>query len=296
MVDICIVTGCASGFGYGHVSRMISLLSLLDAGGYRVAFFSKEHPPFFPKTLRKYCVAEPCPCALLIRDLRDSTEEEILSLKKLCKDVLVIDDDGPGRALARGFDLLPRPGRTTSTARFIYGYNFVSYIVSINAAKTPVRKEYDLYLYGVSEELSDDFTDAGISHIVPSEGKVLFCEKSRQTLLHLNTAEAMSKSRFVLTHFGLSLFEAIAARSFVGLINPTEYHNTLCNNLVTNYDDETIHNYGTIDTIDRTLLVTRIKALLVRLNTEFYPAEVSRYIAQAHSQTMTDIAEIFSGV
>jgi len=293
VIDICIVTGCAAGFGYGHVSRMISLLSLLDAGGYSIAFFSKELPPFFPKTLKKYWVSEPCPCSLMIRDIRDSTKEEIIALKRLSRNILVIDDDGPGRDIAEPVDLLPRPGRITRTEMFIYGYNFVSYIVSKNAAKNPVRKEYDLYLYGVSEELSDDFVNAGISHIVPSEGKVLFCERSRQTTLHINTAEAMSKSRFVLTHFGLSLFEAIATQTYVGLINPTDYHNLLCDNLIKNYDEKIIHNFGTIDTIDRSLLVLQIKESLARQHAEFIPAEVSRRIAQAHSQIMNLIRGYF---
>lgn len=293
MKDFCIVTGCASGFGNGHISRMISLLSLLDAGGYSVVFCSKNLPPFFPRSFLKFCAPEPVRSKCIIRDLRDSSEEEIRYLRSLSETIIVIDDEGAGRSLAQPIDILPRPGRSINSDFFLYGYNFVSFIISQNASKLPIEKSYDLYLYGVAEELSDFFAYSDIQFLLPREGRVVFHERARQQYLTISVSEALAKSRFVLTHYGLSVFEALALNINVGLVNPTSYHNKLSENLVAIRSDDRLTNYGTIDDFNRDDLLKDIEKTLQAHNNTLTPAEISRNIASAHNQVLRAIISFY---
>ena len=134
--NITIITGTGGALGTGHFQRMCYLAdSLSHTGRFRVKLFIIQGNPDIPELLKEVVTDSfPVETDLVIRDMRDSSEEDIKFFKKTAP-VLVIDDTGPGRLFAdHVIDLLPNPvNRIVPEKMFLYGYNFIS---EINTMKT----------------------------------------------------------------------------------------------------------------------------------------------------------------
>ncbi len=232
-----LLTDWSTSLGTGHIQRMTALLHyLIFFCKQKTILVCKNLPDFFPQELRQYWQKNfPDKCDLIIRDMRDSISAEIIKLKKIAP-VVVIDDKGAGRYYAdKAVDLLPdeysEKENLFLTAPFLYGYNFYSEF--INKKEINIKEHYDFTLYcgyGAGEEYREFLIS-----LFPEDAKLLLMDgikifrlknKTREETL-LTPAEVFCSSKGVLSHFGLSLYEAFLCGCEMVVINPTQYHANL---------------------------------------------------------------------
>lgn len=266
---IAIISGWDGGLGRGHIQRMASLLDHLVRRTDMPAVLLAERPPdFFPEDLRRHVrPASRGRVALFVRDMRDSTAEEIRLLKKTAP-VLCVDDLGPGRDLAdRAVDLLPNPARSDrhpDGGLFLYGYSFCTALSKLGDAVIPKTIDCAIYPGAMS---SDDDVRVLLS-LVP-DGSACAVLRGRDSFLRRGTyvkeigqdeyARLLLSSRLLISHFGISLYEARAARCRPVALNPTEYHSNLCDIAPAELG---IKNLGTRDTFDPSAAAATIREIL----------------------------------
>ena len=135
---IIIVTGTGGLLGTGHLQRMLNLASYLDdKNDFEVSIVMNSGNYPLPGRFSDMIIHTPPPKAdLIIRDMRDSLPDEIISLGRIAP-VLAVDDAGKGREMADfSIDLLPRPSRDSSSisiniGSFLYGFNFAQGIKTL---------------------------------------------------------------------------------------------------------------------------------------------------------------------
>lgn len=235
---IVIVTGTGGIFGTGHMQRMLNLavhLNRTDNFSASIYLKHKEYPleekfnSLLTDTLQTGT-------GLIIRDMRDSSAEEMQLLKQ-AGPVLAIDDSGEGRKYADyTLSLLPVPSENLESARpdksiFLYGYNFTEGITLLNKKKH-FKRDIDASVYAgfapspelldlIRKSIPDSFNSVLLAggKAVNFTGEILLSETPY--------AEVISRSKIVITHFGLTMFEADACGCKIAALNPTEYHSSL---------------------------------------------------------------------
>lgn len=228
---LTIVTACNDRMGSGHFWRMTALLDLALSRGIDARLVSDNLPSTMPLHLKGYSqLTLPDRGAIVVRDMRDSTQHEIILLKKSFNTVFVVDDAGDGSLAAdHAIQLLPLPQKPTIDHNmFLFGYNFLSFL----SQDQSYTKKFPLAVYSAS--LPSEYREQLIAECDPQP--VVFCDHQGTTLchrgitkkLHLSGHEAMAMSSNFISHFGISLFEASLLSCNLIAINPTEYHSTLC--------------------------------------------------------------------
>jgi len=256
---IVIVTGTGGPLGTGHMQRMLGLASYMEekgdfdisilpmAGDYR---FPAEFAAMVTKTL-------PAKADLIIRDMRDSSGSEILSLSKIAP-VLAVDDAGKGKALAaHSINILPLPSPgeaiPADMEKFLYGYNFTRGIESIPEERGAER-DIDIAIYtGFSPP-------PGILPLIerslPGDARSVIFSSGRPVLLtgkplagEPSYAGILTRAKIIMTHFGITMFEANICGCMVAALNPTPYHGKLTSLVMK--DMSIIHSaeYGTFDPV-----------------------------------------------
>jgi hypothetical protein len=234
---IAIITAWSESLGMGHIQRMSSLVWYLNESRNIKAFLIiKRLPDSFPPELSKYVKADiDFSPDLIIRDMRDSSEEEIIGLKKISK-IMVIDDYGPGRGSAdRIIDILPDPESEKKDKQFnnlIYGYNFLKSL-SLLKDKT-ILKNIDTAIYpgnSPTEEYIDFLSSLIPKHssfaVLNYNNSCLNRNGSRVSINDLSHAEIILSSKAVLSHFGILLYEGLISGCRLISLNPSEYHSKL---------------------------------------------------------------------
>lgn len=165
--------------------------------------------------------------------MRDSSEEEIEHLRAIAP-VIVIDDCGKGRPLARAaIDLLPNIyGNTANTFEpavplFLYGYNFYQ---TLTQAPAKITKDIDCFIYASTFDATDLLNIIGTQFsFVCSDGNTF----STNTTLASNStyANLIARSKVVIAHFGITIYEAMLCNCNCIILNPTAYHNELSHTL-----------------------------------------------------------------
>lgn len=251
--NITIMTGTGGALGTGHFQRMCFLAdSLNNYGGFAVKLFITEGRPDIPGPLNGIVTdAIPAETDLVIRDMRDSSEEDIRILKRKAP-VLVIDDTGPGRKLADFvIDLLPNPVNQTVPAKmFLYGYNFIS---EIKAMKTEViAKDIDVAIYAGYKP--DAAVVESIRAAIPEDASVVLFAYGKQTLLSekkvsvdTGYTDLLLRSRVLITHFGITMYEGDLAGCRILSVNPSPYHSELTVMAMGNLNVKPAGEYGNID-------------------------------------------------
>ncbi len=232
--ELSIITGWGDHLGTGHFQRMANLANYINAHTTMRAFIVSECIPGFIPNHLSDCFAHTIRpgCRLIIRDKRDSTIEEMTSLKQTCK-VITVDDCGPGRELADcAIDLLPNLKYSiTKKSLFIYGYTFSDSIRRLG--NKPILKDIDYALYsGINP--SRTIVDCVLSLVpVKSSCAVLagdasfIMSKGVKRPLGRSYAETLLSSRVLISHFGITLYEGQLAQCRLIAMNPTEYHSDL---------------------------------------------------------------------
>lgn len=235
---IVIITGTGGILGTGHLQRMLNLASFMnDKNEFDISLLILEGDYPLPENFsRMKRDTLPEKADLIIRDMRDSSPEEIKSLEKIAP-VLVVDDAGKGRGAAfKSIDLLPRPDEDSSeleihTECFLYGYNFTRGIESLGRRVISSR-EIDIAIYaGFNPEpglLSQ------ISRSVPENTRAIILSAGGPVVLtgdplpeKISYAEILAGSKTVMTHFGITMFEANICGCMIAALNPTRYHSEL---------------------------------------------------------------------
>ncbi|MFH0977100.1 MAG: hypothetical protein V1874_15065 [Spirochaetota bacterium] len=237
--SIAIKTSCGKSLGMGHIQRMSSLLWFLnEQKKIKTALIADSIPEHFPAELKRYIKPDfdfiP---ELIIRDMRDSYAEEITRLKKISK-VLVIDDNGPGRKNADiAIDILPNPdtaGKNFNAGIFIYGYNFLKAVNSLN--NKLIKKETDFSVYP-GNSADTEYINFLIS-LLPEDsafavlnGRNSFItNKNKKTAINDSPeayANIILSSKSLISHFGITLYEGFASGCRIFTVNPGKYHSHL---------------------------------------------------------------------
>jgi hypothetical protein len=235
---IVIVTGSGGILGTGHIQRMLNLAVQLNSmENYSATIFLKQnHYPLERKFFSILTDNIPHDASLIIRDMRDSSKDEIQQLKKTAP-VLVIDDSGAGRESADySLDLLPLPAEKQKdvkpdTSVFLYGYNFAEGISLLNGSVF-LKRDIDIAVYAGYEPVPELLSSIRMSIPDSADSVLLKGGKAQNftgSILNEETAysEILSRAKIVLTHFGLTMFEADACGCRIAALNPSPYHGSL---------------------------------------------------------------------
>jgi spore coat polysaccharide biosynthesis predicted glycosyltransferase SpsG len=237
---IAIIASFGKELGNGHIQRMTSLLWFLNTRKNTTAFLiSDKIPDFLPADLRKYIKSniDFLP-DLIIRDMRDSSEEEINLLKKSAK-VIVVDDMGPGRRTADlAIDILPNPDKAETEeisndgSTFIYGYNFLSAVIDLKGKQ--IKKDLDFALYPGNNPdpeyinyLTSLLPDNSAYTVLNGRESYLIREGKKTDTKEKAYAETILSSKVIISHFGITLYEGAISGCRLVSINPTQYHSML---------------------------------------------------------------------
>jgi hypothetical protein len=233
---IAIKTDWSGSLGMGHIQRMTALLwHLNNKKNITAALVCGRLPEFFPEKLIPFTVKKiGAKTDLIIRDMRDSSSEEITELRKTCP-VLVIDDNGPGRDSADyRIDLLPNPvyGNSAAVDFFIYGYNFLSPLQKIREGNIVRDIDFSIYRGNAGSDEHEKF----ILSLLPAESKIavlggknaIIHEKGREYILNDRSyPEIILSSKVIISHFGITLYEGKISGCKTVSVNPGPYHNVL---------------------------------------------------------------------
>lgn len=255
---ISIVTGCGRDLGSGHLQRMLSLLWHLNGKKNMSAFITgKNIRDYVPDELKSFIKREIDPLSdLIIRDMRDSSQDEILKLKSISR-VMVIDDLGEGRISAdHRINLLPNlvdpiennPGMEL----FIYGYTFIR---SIGTISSPIiEKDIDV-LYYPGFHQAREYLEKIISCIpgrasyavLTNNDSYVIIKESNGIKTDRSYSHMLLSGRVVITHFGITLFEAALSGCNIIAVHPTKYHFDLAEKTKSLLD---IENCGVYENLD----------------------------------------------
>ncbi|MCX8123326.1 MAG: hypothetical protein N3F66_04090 [Spirochaetes bacterium] len=231
-MNITIVTDSGPHIGQGHWQRMLLLAYHCYHNSIPVTVLHKtgiRPPEGFPV---KFANSIPHTTHCIIRDMRDSSKEDIEILRAIAP-VIVIDDCGQGRTLAHAaIDLLPNIYGTTantftsSVPLFLYGYNFYT---SLLHAPPIITKDIDCFIYASTFD-AGPLCKALKPHCsyVCSNGNTL---DANTVIINSAYAELIARSKVVITHFGITVYEALLCGCHSVILNPTDYHEKLSHTL-----------------------------------------------------------------
>ncbi|MCL1864807.1 MAG: hypothetical protein FWF73_03245 [Spirochaetes bacterium] len=246
---IIIVTGTGGILGTGHFQRMTNLaVSINKKKNLSASIFLP-----YNNSYNKHTVTEkfkdiltdniPKDTDLIIRDMRDSSVAEIENLKTTAT-VLAIDDIGEGKDSADyKLYLLPTTLESSNNIKlshelFLYGYNFIQAIESLKE-KISVNKDIDtaIYLgYDPDKELVSKIKNSinkNLSAILLSNGGAT--SLTDRLIPHdIQYGEVLCRSKILITHFGITMFEGHICGCKIAALNPSAYHSALTDII---YDD-----------------------------------------------------------
>jgi len=235
---IVIVTGTGGILGTGHIQRMLNLAVYLNrTDNFTASIYLKQNEfPLDRKFTGLLIDAIPPDTKLIIRDMRDSSAEEIQILKQRAP-VLAIDDSGAGRESADyAINLLPVPSENSEhvkpdTSLFLYGYNFTEGI-DLLKEKNSFNRNIDIAVYAgynpspeLISSVRKSIPDSCTSVLLERGIAVNFTGEALKS--DTPYAEVISRSKIVITHFGLTMFDADACGCKIAALNPTSYHSSL---------------------------------------------------------------------
>lgn len=254
---LAIKTSWSSTLGMGHIQRMTSLLWFLNKKKKILTYLiCHSVPDSYPSELLGYVKADiDFSPDIIFHDKRDSSEQEITSLKKTGT-VITIDDNGPGRKHAdHAIDILPNPYAETKSLpyeNFIYGYNFLRSLLEIK--KKEIKKELDFAIYP-GNAAGDEYINFLISllpgnsdyAILKGEDSFIVRNNIKRSMDNYTHAEAILSSKVLISHFGLTIYEGYISGCRLITINPGEYHSKLSDIIREKFKLENIGVYNKFD-------------------------------------------------
>ena len=221
-MKILLLTDQNVSLGSGHIQRMLSLRDYLNNCGFAAGLASSADGG--------------AGIELFIRDMRDSHTDEIKVLQKTAP-VVAIDDRGSGRAVAnKVIDLLPHPAHRDNDTdyhpeAFLYGYEFCKSIESFTGS---LNKDIPFVMYAGAK--ADEETINFLLAAAPKELSGIMLANNRRIKIENGKnageadrtyAEIILSANVLVSHFGITMYEAALGGASVIAINPSEYHNVL---------------------------------------------------------------------
>ncbi|HRU66139.1 MAG TPA: hypothetical protein P5566_09985 [Spirochaetota bacterium] len=247
---IAIITATGGSLGTGHFQRMLFFAQYAnEKKRLKAQIYSKTMAPLDGL---EYLWSDSLKEAnLIIRDMRDSNTEEIKILKKHAP-VLSIDDMGEGNAIS-DYSLYLLPNLSLNHIdfdKFLYGYNFYNGLKEISEEN--IYKDIDFLIYpGISP---DSKTLEILQKILPEGSKSLVLIKGKAYNLHSkelskinNYSELILRAKNVITHFGITLFEAKISQCNIISFNPSDYHQRLTELIARDFNIELSCQYSEIN-------------------------------------------------
>lgn len=248
MNKILILTASGSNYGSGHLHRMKALHSFLTSKNISTDILDIIQDNISSINNNTLLKAQP---DLIIRDMRDSTEEEILNLKKYCP-IITLDDVGPGNKISNeNIYLLPNllPEYSFKQMKyFIYGDSFTKYFTT--RKNNSYCKDIDFLYYCTGKYPEKDITL--IRNSIPKSFSLyilynnnIFKESFDIQISNFHYCEALLKTRVLISHYGILQFEAKLCGCKNLSINPTDYHeklSLLTNEYLNNVNAGTYHH------------------------------------------------------
>ena len=235
--NIVIITGTGGPLGTGHFQRMLTLSSEIDSRGeFNLSILTNNKELIPLQFQNRVITALPEKCSLIIKDMRDSSESEMMELKNIST-VITVDDTGKGRDRADYIiDLLPNPVNILSPEYyrddfFLYGYNFTREIEA--AVHKSSEKFINMAIYTGSDAPSQ--IREYIENILPEKTEAVYLtgevprdfRTGRPVYDNMTYAEILLGSKILITHFGITLFEGFLSGCSLFTVNPSEYHRAL---------------------------------------------------------------------
>jgi len=265
---ISIITDWDSALGSGHIQRMSGLLAFLNhQEGVRAYIVNSRKPAFLSDEESVFFIDSIYPGTdLIIRDMRNSSQEEIKILQAQSR-VIVIDDNGAGRDSADfRLDLLPNPLKKEFNPDyrpdlFLYGYNFINGVFESLASHFDRIYDFAVYpLPGHEDRLISYLpVNSRIVLLLP-EGPVLIKGGHGTVLQGTSHAKIIMSAKTVVSHFGIIFYEADLAGCRLVAVNPTRYHSDLTDLACTDLD---IMNLGVIQDFDQETAMEKFNGFFV---------------------------------
>jgi hypothetical protein len=257
---IAILTEWGHGYGHGHIQRMALLLRHLNRAADKAAYLCHDRvPPFFPADMQQQVQQDldRRNTRLIIRDMRDSTEEDIKTLQK-ASPVLVLDDLGEGGGRADFcLNLLPNPDPGPEGIPvdipdlFLFGYTFLHTIEPIR--RRVFEKTIDFSIYPGADPTGENskhilsLLPSGASYaLFAGPASYVYSRGCRSEFGRDEYASILLSSKVLVAHFGIMLYEARLAGCRIVTINPSAYHSRLADAAPRWLD---ITNLGTLGSI-----------------------------------------------
>ncbi len=232
-----IITSESAELGRGHLQRMLSLADYLNRytaiSASLIKLESKEDQGITSFKNRPI----PPETTFIIRDMRDSTLNEMAELRRSAP-VIAIDDAGSGRSLADlAVDLLPVISRVDPAPdyrpdAFLYGHNFLTGLDPED--DSPVDRDFDFCIYlaleqSEREEIARQICGKTMTAVLlGGQHPLLYRDGCLSRLDGLSQGKILLSSKTVISHFGIMLYEGLAAGCGLIALNPTQYHSSLC--------------------------------------------------------------------
>jgi hypothetical protein len=287
---ISIVSDWSASLGSGHIQRMMNLARLINSRKDFKAYIINQKKFIHSNTeFDDIMLNEIHPeTSLIIRDMRDSLKVQIEKLKKISP-VLVIDDLGQGADYADfKINILPDPATNSHDInKFLYGYNFSESIKSLCSSGIQ-NKDIDIAFYtGYKPEehyistILKLFPDKTSAAVLSGEESFLFKNGERKDF-NMKYSEALVRSKIMLSHFGLTIYEGFACGALPMTINPTDYHMTLTEIVK---KEMGIVDIGLLDTLDKSRATEIIKNSLSDIKAEpVFPQKILNRIESASNE------------
>ena len=235
---IVILTGTGGDLGTGHLQRMMNLASYInEKHDFEISLLIKSGDYPLPPELSMMKISSlPGSCDLIIRDMRNSSKQEMLALSGTAP-VLAVDDAGEGKNSAgNSIDLLPLPLSSSAQiqadyCRFLYGYTFKQGIKELRDENIQ-KRDIDVTIYaGFSPPES---LLSQISKSIPENTRVVILSAGKPVVLtgdplpdKISYSGILARTKIVMTHFGITMFEAHICGCEIAALNPTNYHSEL---------------------------------------------------------------------
>ncbi|MDY6933538.1 MAG: hypothetical protein SVZ03_04855 [Spirochaetota bacterium] len=265
---IYILSDWGDSLGSGHIQRMSTLLwHLNQREGIRAFLVSNSIPHFLSSEIFKYTKKQiDTKPDIIIRDMRNSSTEEIEKLKSLSR-VMVIDDAGDGRDVADfTIDLLPnysnlqKEESSTRNTFFLYGFNFVKSLLSIINKSIPKVIDFSIYP-GLAA--NDKYLDLLLSLLPKGSSYAIHLGENSYSnygeKIDRSYAELILSSRIIVSHFGIMLYEGFISGCRLVSVNPTLYHCQLSKLVEKRLN---ILNLGMYNDLNRDMVLLKIEELL----------------------------------
>jgi len=245
-MKVSILTKASRGYGYGHLRRSNILSDFLRSDG--ISFQVIDITSGCPEEVNS---------DVLVVDARELKSDELKRLLRLGKPIISFDDTETFKPYSVSIMSLPYLNLSGPSPNY-EGMNFLILDPSILEVKPLEVKplevrphevkphEFDILITfggedpnGLAEIVLSKFAEVGefkdfrICVVIGSlfKGKELLREKARELGVFvieperpIDVIEAISKSRLVLTSFGITVYESLVLGKRVILLNNSEYH------------------------------------------------------------------------